>query len=257
MPRILRHHTPARHVACPGALLLSCRARPASRDRSPGRRFDARIFQAEAHRRVAGRAAGPASRHRLGARPGPVRQGGAQFVRLRSRRGRHPGQDLRAGRHRPAGSDLPGRCPHPAGAHRRRHRCGGRLRARARLPRQGRAGDRGRRHVRAAKQSLPDRARQFADQDSGGSQGQAYRGHHRGLAHRLADPRIVAPAGLGQRRHQGRCARRRAGAARRHDARRARRHGDRIRRPASSSRSRARAATSCCSATSRSTSTPM
>ena len=62
----------------------------------------------------------------------------------------------------------------------------------------------------------------------GRSQGQAYRRHHRGLAHRLADARIVAPAGLGQRRHQGRGARLGAGAARRHDARRARRLGDRI-----------------------------
>ena len=223
--------------------------------RSPGRRPDARILPSLSGCCIAGDPC--LARRRLRARPDPVRQGGAQFLRLRGRRGRRAGQDLRAGRHRSAGADLPGRCPHPAGAHRRWHRRGGRLGAGPRLPRQGRAGDRGRRHVWAAEQSLPYGAGQLAHQDGGRSQGQAHRRHHGGLAHRLADARIVAPAGLGQRRHQGRGARLGAGAARRHDAWRARRLRDRIRRPASSSRSRAKAATSCCSATSPSISTLM
>ena len=65
--------------------------------------------------------------------------------------------------------------------------------------------------------------RRLADQERRGTEGQAHRRHDGRLAHRLARPRAVAPAGLGKRRHEDPGARLDRGADRRPDHRRARR----------------------------------
>ena len=163
----------------------------------------------------------------LRARQGPPRQGRSQFLRLQRRRGRDRGQDFRAGRPRDRGDGVSRRCAAPAGAHRRQPRCRSRLGTGPGLPRQGRAVGRRRRDVRGAGESRARAALRHAGQDRRRSQGQAHRRDHGGLAHRLAGARAVAPARLGQRRHQDHGARPDAGAARRDPARRARRHGDR------------------------------
>ena len=172
------------------------------------------------------------------------------------RRSRDRSQDLREGRARDRGDGVSRRCAAPAGAHRRQPRGGARLGPGAGLPRQRRAVGRRRRDVRGAGESRARAALRHAGQDRRRSQGQAHRRDHGGLAHGLAGARAVAPARLGQRRHQDHGARPDAGAPRRHPARRARRHGDRGGDRLRAGGGGQGAGISCCSATSPRISTP-
>ena len=124
-----------------------------------------------------------------------------------SRSGRHRGGYLQEAQDRSRGDQLRRRPARAAGARGGLDRYRHRLRAGARLRRQGRAGDRRRRHGRCALFGGAGGAEGLRNQERRGPQGQDHQHLEQWVADPLAGPGAVAPDGLGFHRHQSRAAR--------------------------------------------------